>query len=262
LRPNPCRAVIAEATRHVNVRAAAARLAFSMVMMAEMKRLVWTSCGAVSFLLCLATLALWLRSYWYRDILSFGRAGGNCHLVQSLLGRIHILGNLAGGCSGGFSYSGPDRLSPQAVWNGGMSGYPPQPEWHGGFIWQYYPGTYFADFSYSGPAYGRPPLRNNHRLIVIPCWCPAILFATSPALWLIRRSRGRRRRRIAAGLCPNCGYDMRATPQRCPECGYIPPPAPDPSATSSISISGNTSSGRSGGVKSDTSANRRPTSVN
>jgi hypothetical protein len=50
-----------------------------------------------------------------------------------------------------------------------------------------------------------------------PIWPIAILAAILPALWLARARRSRKR--VVAGLCSNCGYDLRASPERCPECG-------------------------------------------
>jgi hypothetical protein len=58
---------------------------------------------------------------------------------------------------------------------------------------------------------------SKHWTLMVPWAVPAAVLAALPAL------RGaaawRRARRIAAGLCRRCGYDLRATPARCPECG-------------------------------------------
>jgi hypothetical protein len=51
-------------------------------------------------------------------------------------------------------------------------------------------------------------------LIHIPFWQPALLFVL---LAMIRR-----RKIQAPGTCMECGYDLRATPDRCPECGTVP----------------------------------------
>ena len=53
--------------------------------------------------------------------------------------------------------------------------------------------------------------------LAIPHWLMLLISAPIPA-WRFLQAR-RDRKRLRSGLCVRCGYDLRASPDRCPECG-------------------------------------------
>jgi hypothetical protein len=59
--------------------------------------------------------------------------------------------------------------------------------------------------------------------IFLPAWLVVFVAAILPACWYAHWVS---RRGKPVGYCPACGYDLRATPDRCPECGKVPTKAP------------------------------------
>ena len=68
-----------------------------------------------------------------------------------------------------------------------------------------------------------PGHRGDEWVVAAPAWAVMTLLLVLPALWMNRWRGSRRVKRM--GLCPSCGYDLRASSDRCPECGAAISPA-------------------------------------
>jgi hypothetical protein len=173
--------------------------------MTRIRPWIVNSTAIISLLLCIAMIALWVRSYRRIDVLDFYKLSPRYdYRFTSNVGIIEF-----------------DR-SDFAEDDNGFSSYPISqgPETAEKYIhdstevlWSFKIGPFVGGRTINGTAHA------EDILLDIPDWAFVILLMIPPTLWQLHR----RKRTPATGHCTLCGYDLRASPTRCPECGTSPP---------------------------------------
>ena len=183
-----------------------------------MRRFLLKLAAGVSAVLCAAACVLWVRSYSAYDSVSRIRSMREIQ-AESWRGEL-----VATGIDG--------RNDPQSVPDSfelSTSSAPPNPTFDplAGARWR------FAGFAYQPPETMlavHTGVKFTWWMVAIPYWSVATLLAIGPILVLRSGALRRARQRRSPGLCPACGYDLRATPDRCPECGATAPAKPKAAA--------------------------------
>src|SRR5207253_2066674 len=97
--------------------------------------------------------------------------------------------------------------------------------------------SHYLGFGFSHAIVSNPGANHSSQSqwwLVVPYWFLILVTSIAPAQWCF--SRRRHRRRLHKGLCPICGYDLRASKEKCPECGTPIQPKPAASAVGSETI--------------------------
>ncbi|HYE18296.1 MAG TPA: hypothetical protein VEA69_07615 [Tepidisphaeraceae bacterium] len=203
----------------------------------------------LSFLLCATTLALWVRSYYRLDAwhaampespggwqwgVRSGKGGVSVHAMFFDDRTYGASWRTLTAAPAGWSHDAATAVGPRHP-SAGEAGVRAYFELWGlgwfrsdGGTWSPPPAPPTA-VATTGPSSTSLTLTGGGLLfitfptwsVVAPHWLLAGVFAILPAGRAIAWRRRRNRR--APGHCRHCGYDLRATPERCPECGREPP---------------------------------------
>jgi len=175
-----------------------------------MRRWLLYTSASTSLLLCLATAALWCRSYWTADGIWYQ---GKLDLVVAMSNRGQLMvhddtlgfGFAGAGAPGWSSFHDQAatpvdwRLSPAMRWSLHLLG--------------------FSFYARRGGSVSVGPKSTtsfwSFWQISVPDAAVGPLFAILPVVAARRIRSGR----LLLGHCRRCGYDLRGTPARCPECG-------------------------------------------
>ena len=165
------------------------------------KRIDSGTFALVSLAGCFAWIMLWVRGYLVLSSLSYGRPGWMV-VVTNATGRLEFgwhTGHIA-----------PVDIGLRWLERPPV---PPLP-----WFWIGDGAVRIGGFSISVTSNSTPPT-GTIRWVAIPHYALAALWMVIPLRWL--------RRAIVpppdpGAICQQCGYDLRATPERCPECGATP----------------------------------------
>lgn len=193
-----------------------------------MWRRLFTIAAGVSGVLCVAAVMLWLRGdrglpcvHYVRGTtwIEAGEVFGNLYLLRAEVRTTHDP-TPARFDPGGLITVGPNEHS---LWLAIVFS-ASRREWS--FVGSGWESGYFADGAFLDSILPPVPTASTYQYVHVRCWLAVSVFAIAPLLWLAsitRRHilRARARRRSMRLECPACGYDLRASPERCPECGAV-----------------------------------------
>jgi hypothetical protein len=184
--------------------------------MKRLRRGLFNLVAGLSALLCVATLSIWVRSYSIHDMWAWTHSG--YIQLHSVGGQISLAWGIPNPGNGPpLSSLTFIRMGVRQFWTDlhrPVAQFPrdtldPTMTVH----WNFW-GLLSAE--HDNRKVNRSPLWH---IFAIPYSLLAIIFSAPPGIRLRAHVRERRRSRI--GRCPTCGYDLRATPERCPECGAV-----------------------------------------
>lgn len=179
----------------------------------------------LSLLLCLAMLAVWVRSHFFGDSVVYSTAKERSLSVMSQPGCMLW----------SFGWTTREPVAPGGLhWRdfewGSIPETPPDSPVTYGPVEPYWPEWVHFGFgahsevqtinpsrirNYDGKDLA--PYQFHYLSVAFPHWLAALLLALPPGWRAYVLVRARRRK--TRGMCPTCGYDLRGGHEKCPECG-------------------------------------------
>lgn len=193
-----------------------------MLRVKQFRKIVWNVAALISAILFVAITLIWMRSFsskdtlqcevnhytrdWHWKYLTFQSNSGELFLAVGY----HVTQNMSRPARDGENPEGwhftreVEPANHDSLW---ILGEPTTLiDWHG----------FYCHVEHRGDV----DWFENSASVAVPGWSAAIIALLLPLGLLLKKAR--LKIRDNSQLCRSCGYDLRATPDRCPECGAVP----------------------------------------